>query len=73
MNEEELKELISRGNRAAFLLGQICARLNIIIEEAHAIVYGDKLPGDLKELWQDIMYQINEIYYNKKEEHNDGQ
>ena len=73
MNDDEIKELVTRGNRAAFLLGQICARLSIITEEAHAIVYGDKLPGDLKELWQDIMYQINDIYYNNKEENNDGE
>lgn len=64
MNDEQVKELIDRGNRTAILLGEITGRLMCLVEIA-TINDDDVPPGAMEDLLFTMVDRIEEIYYNK--------
>lgn len=65
MTDEDIKDLLNRGDRTAFLLGKITGGLSCIIT-----MLNDGLTVQAEEeihrLFKDTMKNIDEIYYEKK-------
>lgn len=66
MNEKDIRDLVDRSNRAAFLLGKVTGGIstvlqafnnNLVIEAEH----------QLRSVFKDLMDSIDDIYYKVKE------
>lgn len=66
MNEKDIKELIDRGDKTAFLLGLVTGGLQSIIK-----LIEDGLDVQAEEaiykLFKDTMKHVDAIYYSKKD------
>lgn len=66
MNEEVIKEMMQRGDRAALLLGEITGSLSVLSKKVTTMVYGEELKNDIDALFNMVMNRVNSIYYENK-------
>lgn len=66
MNEEDVKALVQRGERAALLLGEVTGSLSILSKKVTEMVYGSELKDDIDQLFNMVINRINSIYYEGK-------
>jgi len=69
MNDKDIKELIDRGDRTAFLLGKVTGGISCVLQAFnHDVVSAEE---QLHKVFRDLIKSIDAIYYNHKDKNDE--
>lgn len=69
MNDKDIKELIDRGDKTAFLLGKVTGGISGVLQAFNNNPV--EAEEQLHRVWKDLMDSIDKIYYRNQEKNDD--